>query len=84
MLYEVITVLFNLLPIDHNTLLLFWFFPVSLLLASQLYFGLRVMRYFEIKLLLLFLVWGCVTVVLNYGRAQLVDSFGWFASICIV
>ncbi len=77
-----IEVLFNLLPIDHNTLQLFWFFPVSLLLASQLYFGLRVTRYFEIKLLLLFLVWGCVTVVLNYGRAQLVDSFEWFASIC--
>ena len=32
-----IEVLFNLLPIDHNTTLLFWFFPASLLLFSQLY-----------------------------------------------
>ena len=30
-----IEVLFNLLPIDHNTTLLFWFFPSSLLLFSQ-------------------------------------------------
>ena len=77
-----VEVLFNLLPIDHNTLLLFWFFPASLLLASQLYFGLNVSRYFEIKLLLLFFAWGCAAVVLNYGRAQLVDSYEWFASIC--
>ena len=50
-----VTVLFNLLPVDHDTLTLYWFFPVSLLLASQLYFGLHFTRHFEIKLLLLFL-----------------------------
>lgn len=79
-----VTVLFDLLPVDHDTLALYWFLPVSLLLASQLYFGLRFTRQFEIKLLLVFLAWGCATVVLNYGRAQLVDSYEWFATICTV
>lgn len=76
-----VTVLFNLLPVDHDTLTLYWFFPVSLLLASQLYFGLHFTQQFEIKLLLVFFAWGCATVVLNYGRAQLVDSYEWFATI---
>ncbi|HWQ98881.1 MAG TPA: O-antigen ligase family protein [Clostridia bacterium] len=76
----VLEVLFNLLPVDHDTLQLFWFFPAALLAASQLYFNLRVTRYVEIKLLLAFLVWGCVIIVLNYGRAQLVDSYEWFAA----
>ena len=75
-----VTVLFNLLPVDHDTLTLYWFFPVSLLLASQLYFGLHFTQQFEIKLLLVFFAWGCTTVVLNYGRAQLVDSYEWFAT----
>lgn len=77
-----VEVLFNLLPIDHDTLILYWFFPASLLLVSQLYFDLRFTQKFEIKFLLIFFVWGCATVILNYGRAQLVDSFEWFASIC--
>lgn len=76
----VLEVLFNLLPVDHDTLQLFWFFPAALLAASQLYFNLRVTRYIEIKVLLAFLVWGCVIIVLNYGRAQLVDSYEWFAA----
>lgn len=78
----VVTVLFVLLPVDHDTLTLYWFFPVSLLLASQLYFELRFTQLYEIKLLLLFLAWGCITIVLNYSRAQLVDSYEWFATIC--
>ena len=79
-----VTVLFDLLPVDHDTLALYWYLPVSLLVLSQLYFGLRFTRHFEIKLLLMFLAWGCATVVLNYGRAQLVDSYEWFATICTV
>ncbi|MBA4347419.1 MAG: hypothetical protein C0413_01000 [Clostridiales bacterium] len=79
-----VEVLLNLLPIDYDTPILYWFFPVSLLLASQMYFNQRITRYFEIKLLLAFFVWGCVTVVLNYGRAQLVNSYLWFASISTV
>ena len=78
----VVEVLFNLLPIDHDTLILYWFFPASLLLVSQLYFDLRFTQKFEIKVLLIFFVWGCATVILNYKRAQLVDSYEWFASIC--
>lgn len=77
-----VEVLFNLLPIDHDTLILYWFFPASLLLVSQLYFGLRFTQKFDIRFLLIFLMWGCATVILNYGRAQLVDSYEWFASIC--
>lgn len=77
-----VEVLFNLLPVDHDTLILYWFFPASLLLVSQLYFGLRFTQQAEIKFLLIFFVWGCATVILNYGRAQLVDSYEWFASIC--
>jgi hypothetical protein len=74
-----IEVLFNLLPVDHDTLILYWFFPASLLLVSQLYFGLRFTQKFEIKFILIFFVWGCATVILNYRRAQLVDSYEWFA-----
>ena len=77
----VLETLFNLLPVDHNTLQLFWFFPVALLAASQLYFNLRVTRHVESKLLLAFFVWGCAVIVLNYGRAQLVDSYEWFAAL---
>lgn len=77
-----VEVLFNLMPIDHDTLLLFWFFPVSLLALSQLYVQLRFTKYVEVKLLLAFLLWGLATVVLNFRRAQMVDSYGWFACIC--
>ena len=77
-----IEILFNLLPVDHDTLLLFWFYPASLLLVAQLYFNLRFAKHFEIKLLLAFLAWSCTTVMLNFRRAQLVDSYGWFASAC--
>ena len=79
-----IEVLFNVLPIDHNTLLLYWFFPAALLLLSQLYVSKRFTRYFEIKLLLAFLIWGIATVVLNHSRAHMVDSYLWFASACTV
>ena len=77
-----IEVLFNLLPIDHNTLLLYWFFPASLLLFSQLYTSRRVTKNFEIKLLAAFLAWGVVTVFSNHSRAHMVDSYLWFASAC--
>ena len=77
-----IEVLFNLLPIDHNTLLLYWFFPAALLLFSQLYVGKRFAQRIEIKLVLAFFAWGMVTVVLNHSRAQMVDSYLWFASAC--
>lgn len=77
-----IEILFNLLPIDHDTLLLYWFFPASLLLASQLYFSLHFTKHAEIKLLLAFYAWCCVVLLLNFSRARLVDSFGWFASTC--
>ena len=79
-----VEVLMTLLPTDFDTPILYWFFPVSLLLASQMYFNQRITRYIEIKLLLAFFAWGCVTVVLNYGRAQLTDSFLWFASTSTV
>ena len=77
-----VEVLFNLMPIDHDTVLLYWFFPVSLLLLSQLYFHEHFTRHFEIKLLISFLLWGVFTVVLNFRRSQLVDSYGWFSCIC--
>jgi len=75
-------VLQNIAPIDHNTLLLFWFFPASLLLFSQLYIGSLFTRYFEIKLLLVFFGWACTTVALNHASAQMVDSYQWFAGTC--
>lgn len=34
-------ILFNIMPIDHDTLRMYWFFPVSLMLLTQLYFALR-------------------------------------------
>lgn len=77
-----VEVLFNLMPIDHDTLLLFWFFPVSLLTLSQLYVQVRFTKHFEVKLLIAFLLWGAATIVLNFRRAQMVDSYGWFACIC--
>lgn len=77
-----VEVLFNILPIDHGTPLLYWFFPVALLLFSQLYFNLHIAKHFEIKLLLAFLAWSCAAVVLNYARLQLVDSYEWFACAC--
>jgi len=80
----VVEVLLNLLPIDYDTPLIYWFFPVSLLLASQMYFNQRFTRHFEIKLLLAFFAWGLVTVVLNYSRAPLTNSYYWFASISTV
>ena len=79
-----IEVLFNLLPIDYNTVLLFWFFPVSLLLFSQLYSSKGFTKHVEVKLLLAFLIWGIVTVVLNHSRAHMVDSYLWFAGACTV
>lgn len=79
-----IEVLFNLLPIDHNTTLLFWFFPASLLLFSQLYSSKGFTKHVEVKLLLAFLIWGIVTVVLNHSRAHMVDSYLWFAGACTV
>ena len=79
-----IEVLFNLLPIDHNTLLLYWFFPASLLLAAQLYTTRRFTKNFEVKLLIAFLAWGVATVFLNHSRAHMVDSYLWFASACAV
>lgn len=80
----VVEALLNLLPIDYDTPLLFWFFPVSLLTASQLYFTLRFTRHVEIKLLLAFFAWGVVSIVLNYPRAPLTNSYYWFASISTV
>lgn len=71
-------VLFNLLPFDHNTLLMYWFYPASLLLASQLYFRQSFIQYSEIKLLFAILVWSMITVVVNFRRAQIVDSYQWF------
>ncbi len=75
-------VLFNLLPIDHDTLLLYWFFPAALLLASQLLFRQSIAKHIEMKLLLVMLVWSLATVVLNFYRAQIVDSYNWFAAVC--
>lgn len=73
-------VLFNLLPIDHDTLLLYWFYPAALLLASQMIFQERITKHLPIKLLLVTLLWSSATVVLNFRRAQLVDSYTWFAA----
>jgi O-antigen ligase len=75
-------VLFNLLPIDHDTLLLYWFFPAALLLVSQLFFRQSIAKNMEIKLLFVTLVWSLATVVLNFYRAQIVDSYNWFAAAC--
>ncbi len=77
-----IEVLYNILPIDHDTLLLYWFYPVSLLTLSQLYVGLRYAKKREIRFLLAYFAWMCVCVVLNYGRAHLLESYTWFAATC--
>lgn len=77
-----IEVLFNLLPIDHNTVLLYWFFPASLLFFSQLYFHEGITKHVEIKVFLAFLVWGVLTVVLNFRRLHMVESYWWFACMC--
>ncbi len=71
-------ILFNIMPIDHDTLLAYWFYPMSLVLLTQLYFGLRFTRHWEIRFLLVYLAWMCLTVVLNRSRAHLVASYQWF------
>ncbi len=75
-------ILFNIMPIDHDTLLMYWFFPVSLVLLTQLYFGLRFTRHREIRFLLIYLAWMCLTVVLNRSRAHLIEAYPWF--MCII
>ena len=71
-------ILFNIMPIDHDTLLAFWFFPMSLVLLTQLYFGLRFTKHWEIRFLLVYLAWMCLTIVLNRSRAHLVAAYPWF------
>ncbi len=78
----VIEILFNILPIDHNTLLLYWFYPASIMTLALLYFNLRFTKYWEIRFLLAYLGWMCVAVVLNHSRAHFVDSYQWFACAC--
>lgn len=75
-------VLFNLLPIDHNTLLLYWFYPAALLFVSQLFFREGFIKHLEVKLVFAIVIWSMMTVVLNFRRAQIVDSYQWFASVC--
>ncbi|MDD4312877.1 MAG: hypothetical protein PHW41_10385, partial [Eubacteriales bacterium] len=58
----VIEILFNILPIDHNTLLLYWFYPASLMALTQLYFSLRITKHWEIRFLLIYLGWMCLVV----------------------
>ncbi|MEN6636955.1 MAG: O-antigen ligase family protein [Clostridiaceae bacterium] len=77
-------ILFNIMPIDHDTLLAYWFYPVSLVLLSQLYFSLRFTKHWEIRFLLAYLGWMCLTVVLNRSRAHLVAAYPWFTCICTV
>ena len=77
-------ILFNIMPIDHDTLLAYWFYPISLVLLTQLYFGLRFTRHWEIRFLLAYLGWMCLTVVLNRTRAHLVEAYPWFMCICTV
>ncbi|MDD4311001.1 MAG: O-antigen ligase family protein [Eubacteriales bacterium] len=78
----VIEILFNILPIDHNTLLLYWFYPASLMALTQLYFSLRITKHWEIRFLLIYLGWMCLVVVLNHSRAHFVESYQWFACAC--
>jgi len=75
-------ILFNIMPIDHDTLLMYWFFPVSLVLLTQLYFGLRFTKHREIRFLLVYLAWMCLTVLLNRNRAHLVEAYPWF--MCVI
>ncbi len=72
-------ILFNIMPIDHDTLLAYWFYPMSLVLLTQLYFGLRFTKHWEIRFLLVYLAWMCLTIVLNRSRAHLVASYQWFS-----
>lgn len=78
----VIEILFNILPIDHNTLLLYWFYPASIMTLALLYFNLRFTKYWEIRFLLAYLGWMCVAIVLNRARAHFVESYQWFACAC--
>ena len=75
-------ILFNIMPIDHDTLLMYWFFPMSLVLLTQLYFGLRFTKHREIRFLFIYLAWMCLTVVLNRSRAHLIEAYPWF--MCII
>ena len=75
-------ILFNIMPIDHDTLLMYWFFPVSLVLLTQLYFGLHFTKHREIRFLFIYLAWMCLTVVLNRSRAHLIEAYPWF--MCII
>lgn len=75
-------ILFNIMPIDHDTLLMYWFFPVSLVLLTQLYFGLRFTKHQEIRFLFIYLAWMCLTAVLNRSRAHLIEAYPWF--MCII
>lgn len=77
-----IEILFNILPIDHNTLLLYWFYPASLLTLTQLYYSVRFTKHAEIRFLLVYLCWMCLTVVLNHSRAHMEESYQWFACAC--
>ena len=77
-----IEILFNILPIDHNTVRLYWFYPASIMTLTMLYFNLRFTRHSEIRFLLAYLGWMCVCVLLNHTRADLEASYPWFAGIC--
>lgn len=79
-----VEILFNILPIDHNTLLLYWFYPVSIMALTQLYFSLRFTKNREIRFLLAYLCWMCLCVILNHGRMHLEDSYPWFMCMCTV
>ncbi len=77
-----IEILFNILPIDHNTLLLYWFYPASLMTLTQLYYSVRFTKHAEIRFLFVYLCWMCLTILLNHSRAHMEESYRWFACTC--
>ena len=72
-----------LVPLDNATPLLFLFYPASLIVFGFLAYECRYVEYAEIRFLFLFILWMCASVVLNHSRAHIVDSYSWFASVCV-
>ncbi len=72
-----------LVPLDNGTPLLYVFFPASVIVFAFLAYDCRYVKYPEIRFLVFFILWMCASVVLNRSRAHIVDSYLWFASVCV-
>ena len=72
-----------LIPLDGATPLLYLFYPASLIVFGLLVHECRYVEYPEVRFLFFFMLWMCATIVLNRSRAHIVDSYEWFASVCV-